>query len=85
MLFFEEESGQFVEKTVKYDQNMWVVLVYTDKEDWSSLEEQAPYVYDSIEELTKALKNQAKEFTDYVKDGDTLVIRKVTCATLKEG
>ena len=83
MLFFEEDSGQFVSKNIK-DEEMWVVLVYNEGEDWTDLAGQTPYIYDSKEDFIKAFKNQGKEFIDYISEGYTLVIRKINCKVIRE-
>lgn len=83
MLFFEEESGEFKNKTIA-DEDIFIITIYNEKEDWKDLDGQVPYRYGSPEELMKGLKKDTQELIDYIQEDQVLVIRKINCKVLRE-
>ena len=86
MFIYNDESGEFKQLVEEKEKDFYCIFSYTPEEDITCLDEQAPICYSSVKELMSALASKAlsNDLTEYLNDGEILVIRKISAISLED-
>ena len=87
MIIFNSESGEFVSLNETTEKNYYCIFAFDPDENLSRIDDQAPFVYDSMKELIAALasKTGCLDLTDYIDNEEmVLVIRKIKAIDIEK-